>query len=175
MDLVFQAVDPYLIWLYRITGHPYLGFLLGTFALACLALILGEGSISLIIIAMRKHLDRSAGEAARYQELSVQALKAGDKEAYQAANKLANEAFGKSFFLQFSLAAARLWPLPFALAWMQLRFLEVEFPLLLLPFSLGYIGVFILCYAAAYFLWKTVKGRFRHFRSGPGLSSAKSA
>ena len=59
----------------------------------------------------------------------MEALKAGDRPAYEAANKLANEAFSKSFFMQLTLSATFFWPVFFALGWMQYRFLEIEFPI----------------------------------------------
>ena len=78
--------------------------------------------------------------------------------------QLANEAFGKSFFMQVALSATFLWPIFFALGWMQHRFLEVEFPLPFIGFSLGYIGVFLILYIAAYFVFKPVKRRMPYFR-----------
>jgi hypothetical protein len=164
MHSFFRFLDPYLIWFYRITGHPWADFLLGTMTLAFLALLMGECTIALAFLAARRRIDQTTAEASKYQNLSINALKAGDKETYQAANKLANDAFGKSFFLQIALSAAFLWPIFFALAWMQHRFLEVEFPIPYTKYSLGYIGVFILLYVAAYLLFKRVKYKLPYFR-----------
>ncbi len=164
MDPVFRFFDPYLIWFYRITGQAYVDFFIGTLVLAFLALIIGEYSISLVFLAIRKHLDRINQEAVRYQDLTVEALKAGDKPSYKAANKMANEAFGRVFFLQIALSAARLWPVPLVLAWMQYRFQQVEFHLGLIPYSLGFTGVFILLYVLAHFLFKPVKRRLPYFQ-----------
>jgi hypothetical protein len=94
----------------------------------------------------------------------MEALKSGDRPAYEAANKLANEAFGKSFYSQVALSATFVWPIFFALGWMQYRFLEVTFPLPFISFSLGYIGVFLLLYIAAYFAFKPVKRRMPYHR-----------
>ena len=77
---------------------------------------------------------------------------------------MANEAFSKSFFMQIALSATFLWPIFFILGWMQYRFLELEFPLPFVGFSLGYIGVFILLYIPAYILFKQVKRRLPYFR-----------
>ena len=106
-----------------------MNFLLGTLALAVLSLLVGEFTSFLASCIVRRHFEQVAGEAKRYQDLSMEALKAGDRPAYEAANKLANEAFGKSFFMQVALSATFLWPIFFALGWMQYRFLEVAFPL----------------------------------------------
>ena len=139
-------------------------FIIGTFALALLAVIIGEFTISLAYLAARKRIERVTDETIRYQNLSMEALTAGDKGAYQAANKLANDAFGHSFFMQIALSAAFLWPICFALAWMSYRFEELEFPAALLHFSLGYIAVFLLLFVAAYFVFKPVKYRIPYFR-----------
>ena len=164
MHPVFLFLDPYLIWFYRITGHAWIDFIIGTFTLALMAVIIGEFTISLAYLAARRRIERVTDEAIKYQNLSMEALTAGDKGAYQAANRLANDAFGHSFFMQIALSAAFLWPICFALAWMSYRFAELEFPLPFLAFSLGYIGVFLILFIAAYFVFKPVKYRIPYFR-----------
>jgi hypothetical protein len=164
MHPVYLWLDSYLIWFYRLSGSAEVNFLLGTLALAVLSLLVGEFTSFLASCIVRRHFEQVAGEAKRYQDLSMEALKAGDRPAYEAANQLANEDFGKSFFMQIALSATFLWPLFFALGWMQHRFLEVEFPLPFISFSLGYIAVFLLLYVATYFVFKAVKRRMPSFR-----------
>jgi hypothetical protein len=164
MPKFLMILDPYLIWFYRATGHAWIDFIIGTFVLALIAVILGEFTISLAYLAARSRIEKVTGETIRYQNLSVDALTAGDKGAYQAANKLANDAFGHSFFLQIALSAAFLWPICFALAWMSYRFKEVEFPVPYLHFSFGFIAVFLVLFVAAYFVFKPVKYRIPYFR-----------
>jgi len=147
MPVFFRVLDPYLIWFYRLTGHALPDFFIGTFVLAVIVLVLGEFSISLAFLANKRHIDQFTREVVKYQNISVDALKAGDEQAYAAANKLANDAFGKSFFQQIALSAAFLWPIPFALAWMQFR-----------------LVMFLVVYVAAYFLFKRVKYRLPFFR-----------
>lgn len=154
MPWPFVALDPYLIRFYRLTGHTVADFYLGTFVLALHAVALGELSLWLARRLVGRYLEETAALARHYQDLSIEALKAGDKEAYEAANKLANEAFSKSFFQQMALSAAFFWPAPVALAWMQYRFLGVEIPLPGTDLSVGFIGAFILCYIPAYLVWK---------------------
>lgn len=161
---VYLLLDPYLIWAYRLPGAAWVGFLVGTLVLATLALIIGEFTISLAFLAARKVIQKTADTAVKYQNLSIEALQAGDKKAYSATNKLANEAFGKSFFLQIALSTARLWPIFLALAWMQTRFADIEFPLPRVGLSLGYLSIFLLMYIAAYFLFKRLKPRLPYFR-----------
>lgn len=161
---VYLWLDSYLIWFYRLTGSAEVNFLLGTLVLAVLSLLVGEFTAFLAGLMVRRPLEQVAGEAKRYQDLSMEALKAGDRPAYEAANRMANEAFGKSFFKQMALGATFFWPIFLALGWMQQRFLEVAFPLPFVGFSLGYTAVFIILYIAAYCLFKRVKRRLPYFR-----------
>jgi hypothetical protein len=73
----------------------------------------------------------------KHHNLSVKALRSSDKEAYKAVNKQAHEAFGKYFFSQAGAFTLSIWPLPFALAWMELRFGGIP---LELPFRLPGVG-----------------------------------
>jgi hypothetical protein len=164
MPKLFLILDPYLIWFYRITGQAWIDFFIGTFILALLAVIIGEFTISLAYLAARKRIEKVTDETIRYQNLSIDALTSGNKEAYRAANRLANDAFGHSFFMQIALSAAFLWPICFALAWMSYRFSELEFPVPYLHFSLGYIAMFLFLFVAAYFVFKPVKYRIPYFR-----------
>jgi hypothetical protein len=184
METVFEFLDPYFIQLYRLSGYTFVDFLFGTFVLALTAVIVGELTISVVFLLSYRRIDTINAEVVRYQKLAADALSAEDNEAYAAANKLANDAFGKSFFQQFGLSAAFLWPVFFALAWMQTRFVDVEFPLLFSDVSLGFIGVFIALYAAAYLIIKKTKHRLPYFRRikaildsydrpGPGTEEAE--
>jgi len=164
MHPVYLWLDSYLIWFYRLSGSAEVNFLLGTLALAVLSLLVGEFTSFLASRIVRRHFEQVTGEAKRYQDLSMEALKAGDRPAYEAANKLANEAFGKSFYSQVALSATFVWPIFFALGWMQHRFLDVVFPLPFIGFSLGYIGVFLILYITAYFVLKPVKRRMPYYR-----------
>ncbi len=164
MHPLWMLVDPFIIWFYRLTGYALVDFLLGTFVLAWIALLIGELTISAVFLVCRQRIDATTHEARRYQDLSMEALSAGDKQAYQAANKMANDAFGKSFFMQIALSAARLWPVFLAVAWMGHRFAEVEFPLLFSDYSIGFVGVFIPLYAAACLIFKRIKYKLPYFR-----------
>jgi hypothetical protein len=154
MHPLYLFLDPYLIWFYRLTGSAAANFLLGTFVVAVLSLLVGKVTSFLASFVVRRHFEEVAGEAKKYQDLSMEALKAGDRPAYEAANQLANDAFSKSFFMQVALSATFFWPIFFVLGWMQYRFLEVELPIPGTGWSLGYIGVFIIIYVAAYLAFK---------------------
>ena len=169
----YLFLDPYLIWWFRLTGQAGLNFLLGTLAVAMLALLVGEFTSFLASFLVRRHSQEVAGEARKYQELSMEALKAGDRPAYEAANKLANEAFNKSFFMQLALSATFFWPIFFFLGWMQYRFFELEFPIPVIGYSLGYIEVFILVYIPVYLLFKKTKRQIPHFRTIKAVMAKK--
>jgi hypothetical protein len=165
LDAFALFIDPYLIPFFRITGYSLVDFFLGTFAVASMALLIGEFTVSLMFLAVRKRIDAVNQKMTHYQAMSIDALKVGDKEAYTASNKLANDAFGRSFFIQITMSAAFLWPIFFALEWMKMRFSEVEFELLFLDRTVGPVCVFIVLYVAAYLLFKRIKYRLPYFRN----------
>jgi ABC-type multidrug transport system fused ATPase/permease subunit len=174
MPSLYLFLDPYLIWFYRLTGQPGWNFIIGTSVVAVLALMVGELTSFLASLLVRRHFTQVAGEAKKYQDLSMEALKAGNRPAYEAANKLANEAFGKAFFMQITLGASFLWPIFFVLAWMSYRFADLEFPVPYLHFSLGYIAVFLFLLVAAYFVFKPLKCRIPYFRRIQAMLAASS-
>ena len=165
MNPLLLAIDPYVIWFYRLTGHAFPDFLIGTFVLALVTLFIGELCISVVFLICRKHIDRTTEEMVHYQHLSEGAQAAGDRDAYRASNKLANDAFGRTFFMQIAFSAAFLWPVFFALTWMGSRFADVEFPLLFTGATVTYVCVFIALYAAAYLGFRRVKNRLPYFRT----------
>ena len=55
---------------------------------------------------------------------------------------------------------------------MQYRFLEITFPLPFIGFSLGYTGVFVILYIAAYVIFKAVKRRMPYYRRIKALKDA---
>lgn len=157
MHPFYLAIDPFLIWFYRITGYAAVDMVIGTLVLAYLTLTIGELTAAVALRFMRARTDKHSKSATKYQDLAMDALKAGDKEAYKAANMLANDAFGHAFFQQIALSASFLWPVFFALAWMQYRFLAVEFPIPGTGWSIGFIGFFIIIYIIAFFSFKRIK------------------
>jgi hypothetical protein len=156
-------LDSVLISFYRIPDNPVTGFFLGTLIL-CLActIIGGYTSIGFAVIN-RKHNGRLYSETVSMHNLSVKAIAVKDKENYKNCNKLANEAFGRYFFAQFGAGASALLPVPFALAWMQLRFQEVSFSL---PFNIPGIGetvsypfIFIFLYVLCRILFRNIRNK----------------
>lgn len=145
-------LDPFFIAPFRIISSPVPGYFLGTAALAFLCFILGDLSAMGVKFINRKHLGKIQNDMDRHHHLSEKALMMGDKESYKAVNRQALDAFGHSFSLGGAIFCVSIWPLPFALAWMDSRFaqapLELPFSLPFLGGSIHYFASFILIYIA---------------------------
>ncbi len=131
------AVDPAVIWAFRLSEQPWVGFFSGIFILNLGCVILGDVTSILARRLNRKVYGTYHDEMVRQHNLSIRALRYSDKEAYTATNKQAHEAFGKYFFSQAGAFTLTIWPAPFVLAWMELRFGGVP---LELPFSVPGLG-----------------------------------
>ena len=167
-NTLYIYVDRFLIGFYRISDIPIFGYLLGTALLSLICVVLGQFTLSLAYRANRMNLKSNNNDMVRMHNLSIYALLAKNKKAYKSCNKEANEAFGKYFFAQIALGISSLWPIPFALAWMQTRFDGVEF---LLPFNVpgightvGYTFTFIPIYVLVYILFGKIKHRLPYFK-----------
>jgi len=159
-----QFLDAILITFFGLTGHPLLDYYLGTFLLALLTVLVGEFTISLVFRVNRSHLEKLNSRYQDLSQLSAEALKRGDKENYKACNKEGNEAFGQLFFNKFGLSAASLWPIFFALAWMQERFSEIGLPLPWLGWEINYFFFFLLCYILARIFFGRIKRKLPYFK-----------
>ena len=160
-------IDGILIQFYRFTGLTFLDYLLGTFILALISVILGELTISLALRYNKNHVDAITDNMVKMNNLSIMALRSRDKKSYKACNDGANDAFGRYFFNIIAYSASSLWPAFFALAWMQTRFSQVEFPLpypleSIVP-SIGYFPIFLLCYILARILFKNIRRYLPYF------------
>lgn len=134
VETFYRQIDTALIFFFRLADNPMLGYLIGIAVLALLCAVAGDLTVSLALRINRRFLNDDTAELVRMQNKSLLALRARDKESYEACNTLANESFGKVFFSQLALGASSLWPVAFALQWLHERFAEVSF---LLPFPLG--------------------------------------
>lgn len=161
-------LDPYFIALYRLTGDPLLNFMLGTFLLAMVTVVLGELTLSLALRFNRRHITAMEEELEKQHRLSLTALQMQDQKGYRACNKLANDVFGKYFFSMIAYSAACLWPVPFVLSWMQTRFLGVQFelayPISLVWASTQYFTIFLLLYILARILFKHIRPYLPYFK-----------
>jgi hypothetical protein len=172
MNLVttlYRWVDAFLIFFFRIGDVPILGYYLGCAVVGLICVILGQVTIAAAFRWNRRFIDGDNHQMIHMHNLSMKALMAKDKAAYKSCNKEANEAFGKVFFSQIALAVSGLWPLPFAVGWMQNRFLNVEFPLpVTLPWigdHVGFMFTFLPIYILVYICFGKIKRKLPFFRT----------
>ncbi len=160
-DRLLAYLDRWLIHLYRLVDDPILAYFLGTFLLALLCVLIGELLVGLAVYVNRHYLRRLTDELIQWNNLAVEAVEKGNPDAYHAFNREANEVYGKLFFLTIAHSAACLVPIPFVLAWMQMRFGSVSFPLPInipgVGDSVNYIFTFVVLYLPAWWFFKKVK------------------
>ena len=146
----------------------FVDYLLGTFLLGLLCVLVGEFSVSLALRFNKPYIDDLDREATRNENLSMEAYRVGDTRSYRALNKAATDAWGKKFFTMVAYSAGILWPLPFALGWMQSRFGTVEFPLAF-PLSIvfgktvGYLFTFLPLYILSRIVFKYLRPWLPYF------------
>lgn len=166
---LIRWVDPVLISPFRLIDEPMMGFFTGTFCLCMLAVAVGDMTVAGAVRLNRRHLQDLKHEVSRMEALSIQAYAAGDRVSYKALNDESNDAWGRYFFTMAAYSAGMLWPVPFALGWMQTRFQSVEFELvwpfnLLVGDSVGYPFIFIPMYILARIVFKHLRLWLRCFR-----------
>ena len=164
---LYLWTDRFLISFYRLVDNPILGYYLGTAVLCLLCVVIGQITLATTFLWNRRHIDRDNQEMVHMHNLSVKALILKDKKAYKLCNKQANDAFGKVFFSQIAMSISSLWPVPFALAWMQTRFSEVAFELPvrlpLLGETVGYLFTALPIYILMYILFGKIKSKLPFF------------
>lgn len=164
---ILLILDPVLILPFRVPGPPLLGYFLGLFALSLWCMPLGDAAGMLVTWLNRGVYGQYAKDMVHHHNLSIRAAQSGDKANFRAVNKQAHEAFGKYFFSQAAVFTATLWPVPFALAWLDLRFRETSLPLPLVDFQADYVFFFIPLYILARLLYPRLMARipgYRRFR-----------
>lgn len=164
---ILRYVDPVLIFPYRFFENPMSGWWAGTFCLSAWAVCLGEITMAVAGRINHKPISDNLDKTLYYHEQSMKAKAAGDETAYKGINKLANEAYGKSFFLMMAMGMATLWPAFFAAAWLELRFSDVLFslPSWALGLDLSFIAPFILIYIFQRMTLGKIKKKY--FQRGP--------
>jgi hypothetical protein len=156
--------DPWFIIPFRWFSLPQFGYVLGTVILGLQCVILGDLSATVVTYFNRSYLRKYQKEMDKSHELSEQALKMGDKESYKAVNRQALDAFGYSFSLGAAIFCVSIWPMPFMLAWMHLRFadapLELPLHLPLLGSTIDYFPSFLLLYIVVRLIYSKLMTRF---------------
>jgi hypothetical protein len=154
---VQTILDRFLCGLYALTGVAVLDYLLGTLIIGIVVVLIGELTAGLVLRINRQHLDDLDTRIAAARRLSTQALETGDRQAYRAINKEANDLFGRLFFNGFGLSAAALWPAFFALDSLQRHFAEAGLSVTLGGYRINYVLLFLVCYLVAKFLLARIK------------------
>ena len=168
-DQFYLAIDSYIIFFYRVTGIGMVDYMIGTFCLSLIAVLLGELTISLALKANTPYLTGLSLRMKEKESLSIKAYENGDMAGYKALNKEATDAWGRKFFSMMAHSAAILWPVPFALGWMQTRFGGIDFPIAF-PFSLvtdsvGYTFSFFPIYVLARIVFGKIRPHLPYFAS----------
>lgn len=159
MSELLNIVDAVLIAPYRWSANPVWGWWLGTLILAGWATLVGELTLATVFRLNRRYVDELNQEMQDRNRQAMNALKAGEKRIYKGLNDLANEAFGKAFFLQIAMGASSLWPAFLAAGWLELRFGNIP---ILLPFGLveiTYLAGFTVVYLLVRIGWIQLKKR----------------
>ena len=141
---VFIALEQLLLAPFRVPSDPLAGYWLGCAVLALASTIVGEITATVLRRVNRSYLADASEEALSKQAESIAALRQGDQTAYGAANKLANEAFGRWFFHSSAVGISSLWPAFFAAAWLNQRFSHVVFPLPWTEMTASFVAPLIL-------------------------------
>ena len=166
---IYNAIDAFLISFYRVTDIPILGYYFGTAGLSLICVIVGQMTYCWAYRRNYRFFNSDNREMVHMHNLSIKALGNKNKGAYKSCNKQANDAFGKYFFAQVAIGISSLWPVPFALGWMQTRFAEVDFalPIPLPGFgsSVGFLFTFFPIYVLTYLLFGKIKHKIPYFSS----------
>lgn len=157
---MLEALDELLITFYKVTGNPVWDYFLGTFLLALLVVVVGHGTVLLVLHINGKHLEKLDDRLGQLNRLTDTALKMGDRRNYRLLNKEAGDAYGQVFFNRFGLSAASLWPAFLALAWMQERFIGIHIPIPYLGVTANYFLVFLGSYVLAKIVFNRIRRRW---------------
>lgn len=160
---IYEFLDPWLIWSFRLSDNPYLGFAIGIFWICLITTVIGELCMAGIYFMNAKHFAKINRNMVDHHNLSVKAIGMKNKEAWKACNSIANDAFGKNFFAHIALFASSLWLVPFGIGWLFYRFGEVDFAV---PF-IGEVGppfIFIPAYILTRYLFNKAKPWIPLFR-----------
>jgi len=143
----------------------FLEYIASLFWTASVSVILGEVTISLGYRINRGYLRSLNREVQEYQNLSEEASALADPATYRAVNREGNEAFGRLFFHKIALSAASLWPIFFALQWLQDRYASQEILIPGTSWEANYVAAFLVFYILAKVLFGKLKTRIPYFRS----------
>ncbi|MBU1696044.1 MAG: hypothetical protein KKD21_03245 [Proteobacteria bacterium] len=165
----YFLIDGLLIVFYRFTDIAIVDYMIGTFCLSMIAVVLGEFTVSIALKFNKKYIGQLSEKMNRKESMAIAAYEKGDMDGYKALNKQASDAWGKKFFTMMGHSAAILWPIPFALGWMQTRFqgvdFEISFPFSLVMDSVGYTFSFFPIYILSRIVFAHMRPWLPYFSS----------
>ena len=163
-QMIYEFLDPWMIWVFRSSDNPYVGFAIGLIWVCILTTVIGELCMAGVYFMNKRHFAKINRDMVDHHNLSVRALGAKNKSAWKACNSIANEAFGKNFFSRMALFASSLWIVPFAIGWLYYRFGQVDFTV---PYigSVGPAFIFIPLYIISRILFSRAKPWLPLFRT----------
>ena len=161
MSSIYLILDAGLIFFFRLSDIPIVGYYVGCLILSGFCVVLGQTCKCMALHWNQESIQSANHTMVRMHNGSIKALMVRDKKAFKSCNRAANEAFGKVFFSQIGLSLSSLWPVPFAAAWLQTRFDAVAFPLpVTLPWiggQVGYMFTFLPIYILVYIVFNAIK------------------
>lgn len=143
-----SILDAILLAVFTAPGDPLAGYWLGCAVLAAASAALGAATAQVWRFFNHGALADLGEQARRRHEEAMAARRAGDLSAYEAANKLANDAFGRWFFQSAAAGISELWPVFLAAAWLAQRFDRIAFPLPWTDLTASFVAPLVLCFLA---------------------------
>ncbi len=131
---------------YRWIADPAWAWWLGTGLLCLWAVVVGDITYRVVSLINKRFVKERNQEMTSWQNRAMNALRAGNKEVYTGANKLATDAFGRSFFMQLAMGLSSLWPAFLGAAWLQLRFQGVPVLVPQTDWELRWLPVYVVMY-----------------------------
>ena len=131
---------------YRWIADPAWAWWVGTALLCFWAVVIGDITYRVVSLINKRFVKERNEEMMSWHRRAMNALKAGNKEVYTGANKLANDAFGRSFFMQLAMGLSSLWPAFLGAAWLQMRFQDVPVPVPYTDWALRWLPVYVVMY-----------------------------
>lgn len=144
MHSMLAVLDTLLIAPFLWPADPLAGYWLGCGVLAALSVGAGFATSALLRRLNHRYLADSGEEALKRQNEALAARRQGDDQAYRAANRLANEAFGRWFFQSATITMAALFPAFLAAGWLSTRFDHVAFPIPFTDTTLSFVAPLVL-------------------------------
>ncbi len=157
-----NIIDIFCMAPFRWIDDPVSAFWLGSAMLALASFLVGQATSWLAMRFNGAGLQKHVEDARRYENAYLGMLRHGEANP-SGVNSLANESFGKAFFMGIATSAAGLWPVFLAAGWIDLHFAGVRVPLAGVEGGISNVAPLVLAYIALFFTFsrfsKAVRAR----------------